>query len=95
MKIVQKIIRAPFLALIWLYQHTLSPDHGPLKVFFPHGYCQFRPSCSEYTYKSFEKHGVIKGFVLGGWRILRCNPWAKGGTDKVPDKFVLPKFEKR
>jgi len=95
MKTLQKIIRAPFLALIWIYQHTLSLDHGPLKVFFPIGYCQFQPSCSQYSYDSIEKHGVIKGSILSIWRIIRCNPWAKGGIDKVPDHFHMVRFEKR
>lgn len=95
MKTLQKIIRAPFLVLIWLYQHTLSFDHGPLRVYFPHGYCQFHPTCSQYTYEAIEKHGVIRGTILGAWRILRCNPWARGGADPVPDSFKLPKFEKR
>jgi len=95
MKTLQKIIRWPFLALIRLYQHTLSFDHGPMKALFPHGYCQFYPTCSEYTYQAIDKYGVISGSVLGAWRILRCNPWAKGGNDPVPTKFKLPRFEKR
>jgi uncharacterized protein len=95
MKKLQKIISWPFLFLIRLYQHTLSFDHGPMKRFFPYGYCQFQPTCSEYTYRAIEKYGLLKGTILGGWRILRCNPWAKGGSDPVPSKFTLPPFEKR
>ena len=95
MKTLQKIIRAPFLALIWIYQHTLSLDHGPLKALFPQGYCQFQPTCSQYTYEAIEKHGVVGGTILGVWRVLRCNPWAKGGSDPVPDNFKLTRFEKR
>jgi uncharacterized protein len=74
-KIILKIIR--------IYQKTLSPDHGPAKVFFPHGYCRFNPTCSEYGYKSIEKYGVIKGGIMAMWRIIRCNPWNKGGNDPV------------
>ena len=48
--------------------------------------CRYIPSCSQYTLEAILKHGVIKGWVLGFWRILRCNPWSKGGFDKVPDK---------
>jgi len=95
MKKLQKIISWPFLALIRLYQHTLSFDHGPMKVIFPQGYCQFQPTCSEYAYQAIEKHGVIYGSIMGMWRILRCNPWAKGGADPVSDRFKLPRFEKR
>lgn len=95
MEKLQKIIRWPFLALIHLYQRTLSFDHGPMKVLFPLGYCQFQPTCSEYAYQAIEKHGVVCGVVMGVWRILRCNPWAKGGSDPVPVKPSLPRFEKR
>lgn len=71
------------LASIRLYQKTLSPDHGPLRHHFPHGYCRFYPSCSEYGAQAIKKHGLLKGCVMAGWRILRCNPWNKGGNDPV------------
>ncbi len=76
-------MRRPFLLLIRLYQKTLSPDHGPLKAKFPYGYCRFQPTCSEYTYQAIEKYGIIKGGLMGSWRILRCNPFSKGGEDPV------------
>lgn len=78
----KKEFRAPFLALIRLYQKTLSPDHGLLKALFPHGYCKFQPSCSEYTRLSIEKQGVFIGSLKGFWRILRCNPCSRGGEDR-------------
>jgi len=71
------------LKLIKLYQRTLSYDHGPMKHRYPQGFCRFRPSCSQYTYEAIEKYGSIKGSCLGFWRILRCNPWNKGGDDPV------------
>jgi putative membrane protein insertion efficiency factor len=52
------------------------------KKYFSKGYsCRFVPSCSEYTYLAVDKYGVIKGLGLGLWRVLRCNPWNKGGVD--------------
>lgn len=45
--------------------------------------CRFYPTCSDYTYQAVDKYGVIKGGVLGIYRILRCNPWNKGGIDKL------------
>lgn len=48
--------------------------------------CKFTPSCSEYTLEAIQKRGFIVGCALGAWRILRCNPWSKGGYDPVPDK---------
>lgn len=51
--------------------------------------CRYYPTCSNYALQAIEKHGVIKGIILGAWRILRCNPFSKGGIDYVPDKFDL------
>lgn len=51
--------------------------------------CRYYPTCSQYAKTAFEKHGVIKGFILASWRLLRCNPWSGGGVDYVPDKFHL------
>ncbi len=73
--------RKPILLLIKLYQKTISPDHGLFKSMFPNGYCPFYPTCSEYGYQSIQKHGLIIGIPKTAWRILRCNPWTKGGTD--------------
>ncbi len=56
------------------------------------GNCRYIPSCSQYTLEALLKHGFIKGWVLGIWRILRCNPWSKGGFDKVPDKKNVLKW---
>lgn len=52
------------------------------KKYLSRGYnCRFIPSCSEYTYEAVEKYGVIKGLFLGVKRIIKCNPWSKGGID--------------
>lgn len=75
--------RSLVLSIIRVYQRTLSFDHGWLRVFFPHGYCKFYPSCSEYGFQAIKKHGVIKGGLKALWRILRCNPWSHGGNDPV------------
>lgn len=69
--------------LIRLYQKTLSFDHGILKGFYPNGYCRFSPTCSEYTIQAIQKYGVIKGGFKGIKRIIRCNPWNKGGYDPL------------
>ena len=45
--------------------------------------CRFRPTCSEYTAQAIEKYGVLKGGLLGLWRILRCHPFSKGGDDPL------------
>ena len=48
--------------------------------------CKFYPTCSEYTKQAIEKYGCLKGSFLGLKRILRCNPFSKGGYDPVPPK---------
>lgn len=70
------------ISTIKLYQKTISPDHGV----FSGGkqrICRFHPTCSEYTIDAINKYGVFKGSVRGAWRIMRCNPFSKGGFDPV------------
>lgn len=69
--------------IIKIYQKTLSFDHGFLKFFFPYGYCRFKPTCSDYAIQALYKYGVIRGGLMAIWRIIRCNPWNKGGWDPV------------
>jgi len=69
-----------FIYLIRFYQLVISP----LK---PKS-CRFHPTCSEYSLEAFKQHGAIKGCILAVWRILRCNPFNKGGIDDVPVLFV-------
>ena len=64
------------LALIRLYQYAISPILGRR--------CRFFPSCSEYAAEAVEKHGAVKGAVLGLKRLSRCHPWNPGGFDPVP-----------
>lgn len=45
--------------------------------------CRFYPTCSDYTFEAVEKYGVVKGLLLGLYRVMRCNPWNKGGVDKL------------
>ncbi len=73
--------RVPFLWLIRLYQKTLSPDHGITKSWYKHGYCPYYPTCSEYGHQVIKKRGLLVGGLKTVWRILRCNPWTKGGVD--------------
>lgn len=75
------------LGTIRFYQKTASPDHGPFKHLYPEGFCRYYPSCSEYAAQAIEMHGVIIGSGLGAWRILRCNPWVRGGYDPPPKKL--------
>jgi hypothetical protein len=51
--------------------------------------CRFEPSCSAYTLQALQRHGATGGVLLGGWRLLRCQPWCEGGCDAVPDHHPL------
>ena len=85
MKIIKKILIAPFILLIKLYQVAFSQ-------LFPKS-CRFYPTCSTYAVDALKKHGPIKGLLLATYRIIRCNPWGGYGYDPVPDKFVFVKFK--
>lgn len=82
-KYLSKILGDFIVFLIKLYQKTLSFDHGPLRFFYPHGFCRFYPTCSEYSVHAVQKYGPIKGVLIATWRILRCNPFNKGGNDPL------------
>lgn len=85
-KILKKIWYFPSLLVVGfikIYQKTISFDHGFLKSYYPHGFCRFYPTCSEYGVQAITKYGILKGGALTIWRVLRCNPWNKGGNDPV------------
>ncbi|MGD8744503.1 MAG: membrane protein insertion efficiency factor YidD [Candidatus Woesebacteria bacterium] len=65
------------LILIKLYKKYLSPANFGLLT------CKYTPSCADYTYEAIEKYGLFKGGLKGSWRVIRCNPFSKGGHDPV------------
>jgi len=70
--------------LVWFvrgYQRFISPLFPPS--------CRYYPTCSSYMVTALQKHGAIKGLLMGTARILRCNPLVRGGYDPVPDYFTL------
>lgn len=71
-------------SLLWLikfYQKYISPLSRP--------HCRYYPTCSNYMLQAIEKHGPLAGLVMGIARILRCNPFVRGGFDPVPDNFTI------
>lgn len=76
---IRDLIKKVLIFLIKTYQMTLSPR-------FSHGSCRYTPTCSQYALEAIEIHGIFKGCLLAAWRILRCNPFSKGGWDPVPPK---------
>ena len=78
-KALQAVASVPrwiLVAVIKVYQWTISPLLGPR--------CKYYPSCSNYGLEAVRRHGAVRGFALGVWRVLRCNPWSHGGIDDVP-----------
>ena len=69
--------------ILKIYQKTFSFDHGILKFLYPHGFCRFSPTCSEYAIQAISKYGFLKGGLKALWRVLRCNPFNRGGFDPV------------
>ena len=69
------------IALVWGYRLTLGPFLG--------GQCKYHPSCSQYALDAYKEFGFLKGSVLAGWRLLRCNPWSRGGVDYAHDQRVF------
>ena len=75
------------LAILDFYRRWLSPALHSLN---PGGGCRYVPTCSEYASTAIAIHGPLRGTALAAWRLLRCNPFARGGLDNVPAK-VPPK----
>jgi uncharacterized protein len=75
--------RGILIAPIRLYQRAISPAL-PSR-------CKYHPSCSEYAVHAVRRYGVLRGVVLAGWRLLRCNPWSHGGVDFVEDQTLFRK----
>ena len=73
---LRRLAIAPFTLPIRAYRLTLSPFLG--------GQCRFEPTCSCYALDAYHTHGPIKGTRLTVWRLLRCQPFGKGGYDPVP-----------
>ena len=74
-------MRQVLVLLVRFYQKFLSGLKPPC--------CRFYPTCSQYAVEALRRHGAVKGLILAGWRLLRCNPWNVGGVDYVPERFRL------
>jgi len=72
---MSRVIRRLALRLIRGYQRAISPA-------LPRR-CKYHPTCSAYAVQAIESYGILRGAVLAGWRLLRCNPFSRGGYDPV------------
>jgi uncharacterized protein len=66
---------------IRLYRRLISPALGRR--------CKYHPSCSAYALQAIRSYGILRGVVLAGWRLLRCNPWSHGGFDPVEQQRIF------
>ena len=66
------------VVLLRAYRAVISPLYGDV--------CRYYPSCSTYTLQAIQEYGLVRGTLLGAWRILRCNPWSRGGVDDIPHR---------
>ena len=69
------------IGLVQLYRATLG-------ALFPTT-CKYHPSCSQYAIDALRRYGLLRGSVLAGWRLLRCNPWSRGGVDRPEDQRLF------
>ena len=70
------LMKKMLLGLILFYRRRISPMKKK-------GVCRFYPTCSQYAYEAIEKYGAFRGGALALWRIIRCNPFSKGGYDPL------------
>ena len=73
--------RAFATAPIRIYRRVVSPALGQR--------CKYHPSCSAYALQAIRTYGILRGVVLAGWRLLRCNPWSHGGFDPVAQQRIF------
>ncbi len=76
-----RIVRAIAVAPILVYQRVVSPA-------IPRR-CKYEPTCSRYAVEAIRQYGILRGLLLAGWRLLRCNPWSYGGYDPVEAQRVF------
>ena len=75
------LARLVLVTPIVLYQRAISPA-------IPRR-CKYEPTCSQYAVEAIREYGILRGLVLAGWRLLRCNPWSLGGYDPVEAQRVF------
>jgi uncharacterized protein len=77
----RRVARLVVLAPIVAYQRFISPA-------IPRR-CKYEPTCSRYAVEAIREYGILRGLVLAGWRLLRCNPWSYGGYDPAEAQRVF------
>jgi putative membrane protein insertion efficiency factor len=78
---VKRLLAALLIAPIRAYQRWISPALGPR--------CRYYPTCSNYAIEAIRELGPVRGTILAGWRLLRCNPFSHGGFDELADRRLF------
>jgi uncharacterized protein len=78
---VKRFFTALLIAPIRLYQRWISPALAPR--------CRYYPTCSAYAVEAIRELGPVRGLILAGWRLLRCNPFSAGGIDELSDRRLF------
>ena len=78
---MKRLLAAVLIAPIRVYQRFISPAFAPR--------CRYYPSCSQYAIDSIQELGPVRGSILAGWRLLRCNPFSAGGIDEISDRKLF------
>ena len=78
---MKRLAAAILIAPIRLYQRWISPAFAPR--------CRYYPTCSSYAVESIRELGPLRGSILAGWRLLRCNPFSHGGVDELADRRLF------
>ena len=76
-----RLARELGVAPVRFYQRAISPA-------LPRR-CKYHPTCSAYAVDAIRQYGILRGLVLAGWRLLRCNPWSHGGVDFAADQTLF------
>ena len=84
---MKRILTALLLAPIRAYQRWISPALAPR--------CRYYPTCSAYAVEAVRELGPVRGTILAGWRLLRCNPFSHGGVDELSDRRLFRKTPTR
>jgi uncharacterized protein len=78
---VKRMVTAILLGLIGFYRRWISPGLAPR--------CRYHPTCSDYAVQAIRELGPLRGSIVAGWRLLRCNPLSDGGIDDLEDRTLF------
>jgi putative membrane protein insertion efficiency factor len=78
---VKRVLVAILIAPIRAYQRWISPAFAPR--------CRYYPTCSSYAVEAIRELGPVRGSILAGWRLLRCNPFSHGGVDELAERRLF------